>query len=1758
MKKVYYALFFFLTALAVQAQVFTGNEWNNAPAEFAKNRITPHVTLMPYGDLAAALSGNRTASPYYMTLSGTWKFNLVTQPAARPTTFYQTGFNDSGWGNIIVPESWQTQGYDYPIYTNITYPWTGYENPSPPNAPTVYNPVGSYRRTFTLPSGWSGRQVFLSLQGVESNCYVWMNGQQVGYGEDSFTAKDYDVTGLVVSGTNVIAIQVFRWCDGSWLEDQDFIRLSGIFRDIYLYSTPRVHIQDFEVTGDLVNNYTDGSLVSKVWVRNFNSTAISNYSVEMGLYNMSNGQVFTPVTQTISSLAGNWAEVQLNFSQSVSNPARWSAESPNLYKFVLTLKDSNGTIIETVGCKTGFRKFEMSGGKMLLNGKQISFRGVNRHETHPDTGRAIDLNTMITDITIMKQNNINAVRTCHYPDDPRWLDLCDEYGIYIIGETNLESHGASGTLPRDDPNWTNNCLDRAHNMVERDKNHPSILIWSLGNEAGYGTNFTAMKDWIHSRDATRLVHYEGEQANSDMESHMYSGIDYVKDYSNTARPLILCEYDHSMGNSTGCLKEYWDAFRSNPNAQGGFIWDFVDQGLRHGTTNNFDFGGDWGDNPNDDNFCANGLISPDRKPHPGMNEVRKVYQAINVKPVSLLNGQVQIVNEYLFSNVNVFRGTWQLKADNTVINSGTFSDSDLNIAPLSSKTLTVNIGSPSLSAGVEYWLDFSFTLKSGTVWASAGYEIAHDQFKIPYATPGIPPVNTAGMPGLSISDSSASITISGGDFQAVFSKSTGTLSSYTYNGTNLIVSGPIPNMWRAIIDNEYSMNAQNNWATWRNAGLNRSVSSINYTSVSASEMRVNVTFNLPTSTASTFRVVYNVYGSGDIVVENTFTPGSSSLSEMPEVGVLMTIPNGFENVTWYGRGPKDNYPDRIAGSFVGVYSNTVDGFWTQFMEEQESGTMMDARWVSIVNSSGTGLLAVGGPTIGFNAHHFTPWASENAKHPYNLTRENNITFRLIHRSRGVGSASCGPDTLPQYKIPANQSFNFTYRLVPISPTKPAAMSLSKEGFKNLPSGANLALLKSATADSWESGNPAANGNDGSTSTRWCAADGNTGHWWKVDLGASYNLTGSKVQWEQTAVYQYRIEVSANDSSWTIVADRTGNTTGQQIMADTFSVSSRYVRITVTGLSSGSWASFYELEVYGTGNAASPTPASTRTPTPIAATSTPTPTIVGQTDITNSGGTVSAQYTDSPSGEEIDKLIDNSSSTKYLTFHASGWVQFQANASYVVTGYSITSANDAEERDPLTWTLQGSANGSTWVTLDSRSGEDFPNRFQLKSYSFTNSASYSYYRLNMTNNSGTILQLAEWEIFGTTGTVNTATPTQTPTPTNTTANTATPTQTPIVSTATPTPTSPGLTDITDLSGTVTAQYYDSPANEEIDKLIDNSSSTKYLTFHACGWVQFQSGTSYVATRYAITSANDAEERDPYTWTLSGSNNGSTWATIDSRAGEDFPNRFQRREFTFANSAAFSYYRLDMCNNSGTILQLAEWEIFGTTGTVNTATPTQTSTPTHTAANTATPAPTQAATATSTPTPTSVASGFSDNFNDNTIGSAWTMYSGTWSETGGILRQDSTSQGDPCKAIVVNSGLNVSGNHTITAKVYINSWTDGDTARAGVSLLTGTGDGRGYNLLFHNNHSTVQFLDDMVAWGTSYTFNWSDQTWYWFKMKMENGTLYGKVWQDGAAEPSNWPYTWARSGRTGYPALNGGTSGHGGSCTVFFDDVRITSP
>ena len=1237
---------FCISMARVEAQ--PNNEWNNKPDVFQVNRLPAHATLVPYADVASAKQGNRAGSPYYYSLNGTWKFQWATNPAGRDTTFFHDGTDVGGWSSIQVPGNWQTQGYDYPIYTNYTYPWTGYENPAPPAAPTVYNPVGDYRRDFTVPAGWNGREVFLVFQGIGAAFYVWVNGQYVGYGEDTFTEKDYDVTPFLRSGTNNISIEVYRWSDGSWLEDQDMIRLSGIVRDMGLVSTPPVHISDFQYTTTFDGSYTSATLAVKANVKYYSQTAPTNYSVEATVFDANGSQVTSLPLGTAVFTSGN--EITLTQSTTVGNPLQWSAEHPNLYTLVVALKDQGGSVIETESSNLGFRSFQMIGGRMKINGAPILIKGVNRHEIDPDHGKTMSYALMLQDILIMKQFNINTVRTSHYPNDPLWYDLCDKYGIYVIDETNLESHGVSGTLPASKPEWTQNCLDRVRSMVERDKNHPCVVIWSLGNEAGSGSNFQAMANWVHQRDPSRLVHYEGESSVADMTSQMYPTVETVEAYgaSGSSIPYIMCEYSHAMGNSEGDLYQYWDVIQKYPNLQGGCIWDFVDQGLR-APSGDFYYGGDWGDHPNDADFCANGIVCADRTLQPEIYEVKKVYQNIKATPVDLLNGKFQITNYYRFTNVSAFNGTWKLMADNTQINGGTFSAGDLNIPPMTSKTLTVTLGTITPAPGVHYWLNLSFTLAQAELWAGVGHEIASEQFEIPVVAVNPPMIDTTQTPALTTSEGPDSIVVGNGNLHLVFDKKTGTIASYVFQGRALLQQGPVPNFWRAPNSSDYGDGMQSRCATWENSSRNRTVSGVGLKVYSPKQIQVAVSFEYPTSPKSSGTVRYDVYGDGNIVITSTLVPGSAQLPEIPEIGMLSMVPSSFGRVTWYGRGPYENYWDRKTGSNVGVHSTTVDSMFVYYIRPQETGNRTDVQWMSLTDNTGAGLLAVGMPLMEFNALRFTPWELESKKHPHELVANGSTVLRLSYHQMGVGGDdSWGKRPHPEFTLYSDSVYTYRFRLFPLQSSQ-SAMSLSKLSFpapemaivpdmnslfqasadsllaangltvgnvvqafsttvpaghvisQSPPAGAlvplgtpvgltislgiaqDVALGKTATASSEETSkaNTAGKGNDGDMATRWCASDGSLPQTWTVDLGSAYDIAGTEVMWELAGVqYGYRIDVSINNVAWTLAVDKTNDSSLAQTRVDLFTAKAvRYVRITVTRLAPGSWASFWDFKVY---------------------------------------------------------------------------------------------------------------------------------------------------------------------------------------------------------------------------------------------------------------------------------------------------------------------------------------------------------------------------------------------------------------------------------------------------------------------------------------------------------------------------------------------------------------------------------------------------
>ncbi len=1233
--------FFLVLSISLVSFAQPNNEWNNQPDVFQVNRMEAHATLIPYNSEEKALISDWKQSENFLTLNGNWKFKLVTKPSLRPTDFYSVGFNDQSWDTITVPGNWQTQGFDYPIYTNVIYPWAGYENISPPQAPTVYNPVGSYRRTFTLPEGWETQQNIIHFAGVESAFYLWINGNYVGYSEDSYTPAEFDISQYLQSGENTIAVQVFRWSDGSWLEDQDFIRLSGIFRDVYLYKVPDIHISDLHYTTDLDDTYTNSQFNLSVKLNANSENQPKGYVVKAQLHD-SNKQSFASLSDI--PVQFNNGQATINSSIEVSNPLKWSAEHPNLYTLVIALTDSLDNILEYQSCKVGFREFEIINGQARLNGQLILFKGVNRHENDPVDGRAVSLESMIEDIIIMKKFNINAVRTSHYPNNTLWYDLCDKYGLYVIDETNLETHGVRDNIPASEPEWTDNCVDRAKSMVERDKNHPCILMWSLGNEAGSGSNFQAMYDWIHAKDPSRPVHYEGNSNYADVTSYMYPSVEGVHNYgaSGNFKPLVLCEYAHAMGNSVGNLFKYWDEFEAYPNLMGGFIWDFVDQSLKN--DEGFAYGGDWGDNPNDGNFCANGIISADRTLQPEIFEVKKVYQNIKMKAVDLIEGEVDIKNWNLFTNVNEFEGTWQVLSDTSILQKGTFSDVQLDIAPQENKTVSIPFDSPEIEAGIKYWLNISFKTKTENLWSQAGHEVAAAQFNLPYTTPTVTSTDNYGTEELQTTYADDTLTIENANLSITINLNTGIINSYTYNEELLINQGPVLNFWRAPLDNDRGNNMPSRCKMWEDASKERTLDTVFVVDDNTTNIRVYAFYSLPTMPVSNAIVEYGILANGEIQVSERFYPGSSNLPQIPLIGNVLKLPGEFDRFTWYGKGPHENYIDRMLSARTAVYSKKVDDNFFPYIRPQETGNYTGTYWMKLLNADGNGIL-VAGDEFEFSALRYSPYELARKDHPYELIKDENTILNINHKQMGVGGDnSWGAWPHDEFLIWPDKNYSYNYRVIPISGAinemeiarkqyteiegtfvpdikglteEEAKQVILESGFtfgkmtvgygsnyeegqiiaqlpgagENMPEGtpinytvsggSNLALNKPATCSTQEDANPVEHGNDGDYSTRWCASNGNNNQWWKVDLGAVYNLTYYRVTWEHTEAYKFMIEVSPDNENWTVQIDKRNNTVVDNTQKGAFSAQNvRYVRITVTENPSWYWSSFYEFEVYG--------------------------------------------------------------------------------------------------------------------------------------------------------------------------------------------------------------------------------------------------------------------------------------------------------------------------------------------------------------------------------------------------------------------------------------------------------------------------------------------------------------------------------------------------------------------------------------------------
>ena len=999
------------------------NDWEN-PLVVGRNKRPGHVPLGAYPNAELALTCDRKASPYVRSLNGTWKFHLASCPEAVPASFFSEGYDVSGWADIVVPGNWQLQGFDdVPIYTNVAYPFT----PNPPFVPKE-NPTGCYRRTFTVDPAWLGRSIYLLFESVDSAFYLWVNGQEVGYSQDSRLPAEFDVTPYVRPGENTLAVQVMRYCDGSYLEDQDMWLMSGIQRDVILYSKPEVGLQDFVVRTHLDDRYEDAVLHIEAFITR--APDMVAYGVEAMLYDVDRVPVFDSlVVAKVDGRRLHQTGVKTGcamISQPVAHPQKWTAETPYLYRLVLALRDPEGRAVDFESCRVGFRQVEIKDGLILLNGKRLVLRGVDRHEHHPERGRALTEDDMRTEIELMKQLNFNAVRTSHYPDHPLWYDLCDEYGIHLIDEANIETHGVWADLSNDSL-WAHAYMERATRMVLRDKNHPSVLLWSLGNESGVGPHHAAMTAWIRSYDPTRLVHYESGRPGpdvSDVFSVMYPNLDWIRTVladPKEKRPIIMCEYAYAKGNSTGNFFKFWDMVDTYPRFQGGCIWDWNDKALLATNAKGekyWAYGGDFaarlpgGDfnyhqEHEDPQMCCNGVVGPDLEPHPGAFEVKKVQAPVGILAADVLKGRFTIWNKYHSLSLSHLDIRWELVEDGALIQSGILPPMDLG--PDQKGELDIPFKAPEpLMPGAEYHLNIRFVLAENSPWASKGHQVAWEQFRVPFAVAPKPTVAVVTLPDLAMVAQGDSVTIQGADFKATFSKTLGTMTAFQWRNQALIKTGPTENYYRAPTDVDLLMgNPPANIHKWRAAGLDRlqrivlAFEAIQVNSQVA-EVRVRARLCAPDkSDGIESEIVYRVYGNGEIVLDHKVLVGER-LPFVPRIGLELTLPRELDQLTWYGRGPHENYVDRKLGAAVGLYKSTVTDQFTPYVYPSECGGKEDVRWLRLTNLDGAGLMVIGLDKLHFDALHYSIRDLAEARHIYALTPRDEVILHLDGWHMGVG------------------------------------------------------------------------------------------------------------------------------------------------------------------------------------------------------------------------------------------------------------------------------------------------------------------------------------------------------------------------------------------------------------------------------------------------------------------------------------------------------------------------------------------------------------------------------------------------------------------------------------------------------------------------------------------------------------------------------------------------------------------------------------
>jgi len=1030
-------------------------DWENQELTGFNNE-KPHATLISYPDEASALADIKENSPNYLCLDGIWKFHLSKTPEERPYWFFKNDFDTRGWDDIEVPSNWQVMGYDDPpIYSNIPYPFPA----NPPKIPHDMNPVGSYKRTFKIPSAWKDKEIFLHFGAVSSFFYVWVNEQFVGFGKDSKTPVEFNITPYIKKGRNTLAVEVYRWSDGSYLEDQDFWRLSGIQRSVYLHARPVVYINDFFAIAGLDSTYSTGKLNLDV-VLSSKPELSSTYNVVASLFD-GERKIYEETLKTTLSEGKSF----VTFKNDFPGIKKWSAETPNLYSLVISLKDENGANIESVSTKIGFRTVEIKNSQLLINGVPVYLKGVNLHEHHDVKGHVIDRETILKDIRLMKSYNINAVRTSHYPQQELWYEMCDRYGLYLIDEADIESHGMGynkDVTLADRPEWYAAHIDRITRMVERDKNHPSVIIWSMGNEAGDGHNFLNAYKWIKERDKTRPVQYErAEKITNAPERHtdiwcpMYARIEYLENYAKDEkndRPLIMCEYAHAMGNSVGNLQDYWDVIEKYPKLQGGFIWDWVDQGLVKTSESGEKFwayGGDFGPEgiTSDGNFCINGLVWPDRTPHPSLHEVKKVYQYIGFEPEDITKGLVKIKNKYDFTDLSEFNFEWEIAADGAVVLSGSFRIPTL--PPHRETVVSLPVSQLKPLEATEYFLNIRASRSAPWGIIPEGHVYAAEQIALPVSLPATATLQRDPLSVLQTEENNSKLFVKGENLEVGFDLRKGIMESLKYKGREHLLKGPQPDFWRPPTDNDYGYGMDQVLGIWKKAG-ERAV--VKKADISQPEMdKVVVTFKYDITSPEGAKIadyssVYTIYSSGDIIINNRFVKAGRNIPEIPRMGMQMQLPESFSNLKWFGRGPHENYVDRKTSAFVNLYESTVADQYVPYIRPQENGYKTETRWLTLTDDAGNGLLIQGMPVICFAALHnihddfespgklsaYRKDAKTANRHTIDVKPRDLVNLNVDLAQMGVGGDdSWGAPIHPQYRL-LDDKYEYSFRIKPIT------------------------------------------------------------------------------------------------------------------------------------------------------------------------------------------------------------------------------------------------------------------------------------------------------------------------------------------------------------------------------------------------------------------------------------------------------------------------------------------------------------------------------------------------------------------------------------------------------------------------------------------------------------------------------------------------------------------------------------------------------